>query len=62
MDAGTQHSAVMTGLSPSKRYYYSYGDKAWGMSAVTHFVSPPLPGPDTPVSLLAVADMGQVCM
>lgn len=60
MDAGTQHTAVMRGLQPSQRYYYSYGSAKDGWSPVSEFVSAPPVGPATTVRIIAMADLGQV--
>jgi len=49
--------AIMTNLTPSTRYYYRYGvTNHW--SAEHSFVAAPETSPDTPVSVIAYADMG----
>ncbi|MEW5311981.1 MAG: hypothetical protein WDW38_003647 [Sanguina aurantia] len=59
VDPGLQHMAVMAGLLPGVRYFYRYGDTAWGFSPEFSFLSPPLVGPGSTVRMLALADMGQ---
>jgi hypothetical protein len=42
------------------RYYYSYGDEAYGWSAIRSFVSEPTAEQrDRPLTLLAFGDMGK---
>jgi hypothetical protein len=48
--------ALMTGLKPSTVYYYVFGSDAGAWSSERSFVSAPLPGPNTPVNILAFAE------
>jgi acid phosphatase type 7 len=50
---------VLTGLQPSRRYYYTYGSNRTGFSAEASFRAAPPAGPDEEVHILALADMGQ---
>lgn len=52
------NTAVMTDLSPATTIYYRYGSASGGWSDEYSFTSAPVTGPDTPVSILAYADMG----
>jgi hypothetical protein len=49
--------ALLTGLKPATVYYYVFGSDAGGWSDERSFLSAPLPGPNTPVNIFAVADM-----
>uniref|UniRef100_A0A7R9UZ11 Purple acid phosphatase n=1 Tax=Chlamydomonas euryale TaxID=1486919 RepID=A0A7R9UZ11_9CHLO len=55
--SGTQHWAVLRGLERGRRYYYSFGDAAWGFSAPASFVAAPNHG--DMVHVLLTADVGQ---
>lgn len=54
----TINTAVMTGLAPDTRIYYSFGDDAAGWSAQASFLTAPPVGPDSELRLLAFADHG----
>lgn len=56
--SGFLHSATLTGLSPSTKYFYTCGDKSLEMSSVRYFVTPPEIGQPS-VTLGIVADLGQ---
>lgn len=59
-DPGLLHSAVLTGLRPDTRYYYVYGDEAYGWSAERSFVSGPTAEQrDRSLTLFAFGDMGK---
>ncbi|KAG1654908.1 hypothetical protein FOA52_003150 [Chlamydomonas sp. UWO 241] len=57
VDSGVQHTAVLHGLERGKRYYYSFGDEAWGFSSEASFVA--APEHTATVHILATADVGQ---
>ncbi|XP_071720612.1 nucleotide pyrophosphatase/phosphodiesterase-like isoform X2 [Rutidosis leptorrhynchoides] len=57
-DPGYIHSAVMTGLKPSKHFSYIYGSKMVGWSARTKFKTPPREGSNE-LKFLAFGDMGK---
>ncbi|KAF6263717.1 Metallo-dependent phosphatase-like protein [Scenedesmus sp. NREL 46B-D3] len=59
VDPGLLHAALLEGLVPGRRYYYSVGDGAWGFSPEASFQAAPAVGPSARVKLLAVADLGQ---
>ncbi|CAD7698428.1 unnamed protein product, partial [Ostreobium quekettii] len=59
IDPGLFHTAVMTGLEPGRRYYYTYGDEVYGFSEESSFLAAPTVGPNTSVNFLAIADLGQ---
>ena len=61
MSPGQIYTAKMSGLAPSTRYYYVFGDGsngAGGFSTEFSFTTPPLPGPGSSVNLLMTNDMG----
>ncbi len=57
--SGFLHSAVLSGLKPSTKYYYSCGDDALAMSSVRSFVTPPKIGANQPITLGILGDLGQ---
>lgn len=59
IDPGSLHRGVITGLQPDTRYYYIFGSTEGGWSAEHSFVSLPAVGPNSSLSMLAIADMGQ---
>mmetsp|Transcript_1844 Transcript_1844/g.5402 ORF Transcript_1844/g.5402 Transcript_1844/m.5402 type:complete len:625 (-) Transcript_1844:225-2099(-) len=59
IDPGSLHRAVLTGLHPDTKYYYSYGDEEHGWSEELSFMAAPAVGVGSAVRLLAIADMGQ---
>jgi len=59
IEPGLFHAAVMTGLKPGRRYYYTYGDEVYGFSEESSFLVAPRVGPNTSVNILAIADLGQ---
>lgn len=59
LDPGSLHRALLQGLKPDTEYFYIYGSKEHGWSEEASFVTPPPTGPQSSVSLLAIADMGQ---
>jgi hypothetical protein len=56
LDPHIWNYALMTGLKPSTVYYYVFGSDAGAWSSERSFVSAPLPGPNTPVNILAFAE------
>jgi hypothetical protein len=59
MNPGLLHTAFITDLTPSTRYYYVYGDDAYGWSAEQQFTAPPAPGSDAQFQMIAYGDMGK---
>ncbi|KAL6853504.1 hypothetical protein ACP4OV_019533 [Aristida adscensionis] len=57
-DPGYIHSAVMTGLQPSRSYSYRYGSDAVGWSDMVKFRTPPAAGSDK-LSFVIYGDMGK---
>ncbi|XP_031284818.1 probable inactive purple acid phosphatase 27 [Pistacia vera] len=57
-DPGYIHTAVMTGLEPSKTFSYSYGSDSVGWSDRIQFQTPPAGGSDE-LKFLAFGDMGK---
>lgn len=57
---GQLHTAVLSGLEPGAAYAYQVGDAGPGgqWSRVFEFFSPPVPGPEQTVHILALADQG----
>ncbi|KAL0055672.1 hypothetical protein WJX82_003065 [Trebouxia sp. C0006] len=59
IDPGTMNNVILTNLTPSTTYYYTYGDPNFGnFSSQAHFLTPPAVGPNTSVYVLDTADMG----
>jgi hypothetical protein len=59
LNPGIFHHALLTGLEPSRRYYYIFGCPSSGFSSEFSFRAPPPVGADTEVHIIALADMGQ---
>ncbi|KAJ4979941.1 hypothetical protein NE237_010721 [Protea cynaroides] len=57
-DPGFIHSAVMTNLSPSTTYFYSYGSSSVGWSNRIKFRTPPAEGSDE-LKFISYGDMGK---
>lgn len=57
-DQGIQLSAEIRGLEPNTLYYYQVGDRAFGLSSIETFISPPFPGGEdsVPLRVLVLAD------
>lgn len=49
--------AVMSGLQPSRRYFYAYGDEQLGRSSEHSFMTGPAVGADSTIGVLVNADM-----
>jgi len=58
MDPGMVHRATLSGLVPNQKYYYIYGDSAFGWSEERWFYSPPPPYAES-INVLAFGDMGK---
>lgn len=58
VDPGMLHVAKLTGLQPSTRYYYQYGQQGGMMSEVYNFVTAAPVGPETTIKWIALADLG----
>jgi hypothetical protein len=59
-DPGLFHSAILSNLSPDTRYYYVYGDPAYGFSEEASFMSAPRPGAASrTLNIFAYGDMGK---
>ncbi|WKA02221.1 hypothetical protein VitviT2T_020435 [Vitis vinifera] len=57
-DPGYIHSAMMTGLQPSRNFSYRYGCDSVGWSKLTQFRTPPAGGSDE-LRFIAFGDMGK---
>lgn len=57
--SGVLHSAVIDGLEPSSTFFYRVGDADLGLSNVRNFTTPGVVGPDQPVVLGVLGDLGQ---
>lgn len=57
--SGFLHSATLQGLEPSSTYFYSCGDDTLEMSSVRSFDTPPKVGPEQPITLGVLGDLGQ---
>ena len=53
------HHTILDKLEPDTEYYYQCGDPTYGLSSVYSFMTAPVPGPDYPLVLGVVADVGQ---
>lgn len=51
-DAGLFHTVVFSGLAPRTRYYYIFGDDAYGMSEEYSFVSAPAKGDTSTIKVV----------
>lgn len=59
VDPGVLHTATLSGLRPGQQYWYQVGDLGAGRwSDVFSFRAPPLPGADSTVHILTLADQG----
>ncbi|BDA46085.1 probable inactive purple acid phosphatase 27 [Coccomyxa sp. Obi] len=58
-DPGSLHTAAMTGLQPSTKYYYVYGSDADGYALEAFFTTAPASGDQSLVKIIMSADMGQ---
>ena len=58
INPGIIHSVLVTGLAPATVYYYRYGNAIEGFSGVKSFASALPASPDTPVSFIAIGDLG----
>eukprot|EP00698_Gefionella_okellyi_P012731 TRINITY_DN3448_c0_g1_i1.p1 TRINITY_DN3448_c0_g1~~TRINITY_DN3448_c0_g1_i1.p1 ORF type:complete len:576 (+),score=64.75 TRINITY_DN3448_c0_g1_i1:121-1728(+) len=59
MPPGTLHNALLTGLTPSTRYYYIVGDAAYGFSEEFSFISSPEVAASAQFKFIAYGDMGK---
>jgi len=58
---GYMHWAIIEGLQPNTKYYYTVGDESSGsQSEVLSFYSPPRPEPTEDVDFVIFGDLGQV--
>jgi len=60
---GTEHEIELTGLTPATRYYYAVGSSTEifeGGDSDTFFITPPLPGAETPTRIWVLGDSGRV--
>ncbi|CAN0264605.1 unnamed protein product, partial [Discosporangium mesarthrocarpum] len=57
--SGFLHTATLRGLAPSTRYYYACGSKGTGLSTTRSFKTPPEVGPNHPLTLSILGDLGQ---
>lgn len=53
-----KHMAIMSGLAPSTRYYYTVGDARYGMSAEYSFVSKRADNDSSPMRIMTFGDLG----
>eukprot|EP00300_Choanocystis_sp_HF-7_P024926 c26527_g1_i1.p1 GENE.c26527_g1_i1~~c26527_g1_i1.p1 ORF type:complete len:585 (+),score=128.53 c26527_g1_i1:97-1755(+) len=59
LNPGMLHSAVMTGLTPGRKYYYRFGDpNNGGWSDEASFIASPGAGANIPIDILVFGDLG----
>ncbi|XP_064383549.1 uncharacterized protein LOC135332138 [Halichondria panicea] len=58
LDPGLIHKVTLDGLKPQTKYFYIFGDDAYGWSEEFNFTSAPKTGPDVVTRVLAFGDMG----